>query len=113
MESTSWLIVAVIGVLAVVALAVLLLKRSKGESTEPDYRVFFIIGISWLPIGIATENIGLVGIGVVFMLIGLAHRDEWKDEAPLTPNKQRLMYVLVGLTVLMVLATAGYLLEAR
>ena len=47
--------------------------------------VFFIIGISWIPIGIVfmiTVNsvigIAFMGMGISYMAIGLANKDKWK-----------------------------------
>ena len=41
---------------------------------------FFPLGI---PLFIATENPGLMGfsiLGIIYMSIGLANRDKWKDD---------------------------------
>lgn len=48
--------------------------------TGDHYRVFFTLGIVWLPIGIATDNPGLLGLGAVFLIAGLANRSKWKKE---------------------------------
>jgi len=65
-------------------------KIKKGEAREPNYRAFFILGISFIPIGcawivIALSNeippvtgIPFLGLGVIYMAIGLANRDKWK-----------------------------------
>ncbi|MDG6218769.1 MAG: hypothetical protein QCI00_04960 [Candidatus Thermoplasmatota archaeon] len=62
-------------------------KFKKNEHTkEIDYRAFFILGISFLPMGIIFTTvtspafIGFIGIGVCYIAIGLAHRDKWKKE---------------------------------
>jgi NhaP-type Na+/H+ or K+/H+ antiporter len=51
---------------------------------EPNYKAFFIMGITFLSLGItlsaATENPGLIGIsglGVAYIAIGLKNRDKW------------------------------------
>jgi len=50
---------------------------------EPE--VFFILGIFFLPMGIVLmitiDNpafIGITGMGLIYMVIGLANRDKWK-----------------------------------
>ena len=52
---------------------------------EPNYQVFFILGIFFLPMGIVLmitiDNpafIGITGMGLIYMVIGLANRDKWK-----------------------------------
>jgi len=51
---------------------------------EPNYKAFFIMGITFLSLGIvlsaATENPGLIGIsglGAAYIAIGLKNRDKW------------------------------------
>ena len=74
-------------VIIVSILTLLIVKRKKeGTNKEPDYRVFFILGICFLPMGIplflVTNNPGLISftaIGICYLAIGLANRDKWKD----------------------------------
>jgi len=71
--------------------AVLALKKSKDDkSGEPNYRVFYITGLILLPIGIIwivaslflDISIGagaaFLGVGVTYLIIGLAYRDKWR-----------------------------------
>jgi hypothetical protein len=63
-------------------------KNSKNEWTkEVDYRAFFIMGISFLPLGIVLTFvvgnpgfIGFMGLGICYIAIGLANKDKWKKE---------------------------------
>ena len=116
--NVPWIMIALlVGALVVVGLVILsiVLDKKRQQETTPDYRTFFIIGVTWLPmgiaLGIATDNPGFMGLGamgLVFMVIGLANRDKWK-EAPnwsdLPPGERniRLFLVLVGLVGLLVL----------
>ncbi len=61
-------------------------KRKNGQTDNPDYRALFILGICFLPMGVSLsitlENPGFYGIaamGFIFLLMGIAHRDEWKE----------------------------------
>lgn len=82
------ILLAIVGILIVMGIIALFVWRMrKGEKPgETDYRVFFILGICWFPLGVvfmATENpIGYVffGLGLVYLVIGLANRDKWKKE---------------------------------
>ncbi len=87
-------IVAVILALAVVTgiIAVLMVRKKKreGKLQEPNYRVFFIIGISWVPFSIALMLVSFVlqipfyihfplfALGLVYLIVGLKNQDKWK-----------------------------------
>lgn len=78
----------VVGILVITGVIALVVwkKRKEQPSAEPDYRVFFIIGICWFPLGVvfmSTDNpAGYVFfvLGLVYLVIGLANRDKWKKE---------------------------------
>lgn len=74
-------IIAIILGLVIVALLVVMLVvyKYKGDRPETDYRVFFILGVTWLPIGIAIANPGFWGMGAVFLVVGLLNRDKWQS----------------------------------
>ena len=80
---------AILIILIVVGILTILLiwkKKKEGEYQEPDYRIFFILGICFLPIGIVFMTtvspafIGFFGLGVIYMIIGLANRDKWEKK---------------------------------
>lgn len=81
--------------------------KHKGElNREPDYRAFFILGITFLPIGIATENPGLWGMGVVFMVLGAVNRNKWRDTPKLSemdPERRRFKLIIIGLLTFLLL----------
>jgi amino acid transporter len=96
----------------IVVLGVFFIAKNRGDKTEPDYRVFFILGITWLPLGISTDNAALLAMGVVFMVMGLANRDKWKEQekwSELSPEKKKIkLIIILGLTVLLLLGIAAY-----
>ena len=80
-----------IGVLAVIiGFIVFYLMRKKKEEgivKEPDYQVFFLLGIIWIPVGVVflvTINpalgLAFMALGIVYMTIGLANKDKWKKK---------------------------------
>ena len=87
-----WIIFTIIlGLIAsIVGVFVLfIMKKNKIEGTykEPDYRAFFIMGISFLPLGIVLSFIignpgfiGFTGLGAFYIVFGLANKDKWKNE---------------------------------
>jgi len=81
----SALIVATLVIIVLILTLVVFKKKKEGKMREPNYQVFFILGIAWIPIGIVfmvTINlvigIAFMGMGVSYMVIGLANRDKWK-----------------------------------
>ena len=75
-----WVLLSIVGVLVILAILAIFVYKNKGEKYEPDYRLFFILGITWLPIGIASDNPGLWGMGAVMMIAGLVNRNKWKEQ---------------------------------
>ena len=94
-------------------IAIYIMYKNRGQKREADYRVFFILGISFLPIGIATDNPGMWGVGAVFLVLGLANRDKWKDEpkwSELDPGKRKAKFLIIlGVTVLLLVSLAVYI----
>jgi len=111
----NYLILSLLTGSAVLAVlfAVIFIARNRGQRIEPDYRVFFILGITWLPLGIATDNPGFLGLGAVFMVIGLVNRSKWKKEpkwSELDPEKRRTKFLIIlGITVLLAIVIAYYI----
>lgn len=105
-----WIAIAMIALLLVVLAAVFLLKKDK--EYKPDYRVFFILGITWLPLGIATDNTAFLGLGAVFMVLGLANRDKWKEQQKFSdmPAEQRRLKIalIAGLSILLLVGLGVY-----
>ena len=77
--------------IAVTLLMVLVLRKRKRErkAGETDYRAFFIIGVAFLPTGLAMMmvyffaeipfeiGLPLFALGLIYLIIGLANRDKW------------------------------------
>ncbi|MCP4142885.1 MAG: hypothetical protein GY755_21795 [Chloroflexi bacterium] len=99
----------------IIGLVVFLIVRKKGANVEPDYRLFFILGITWLPLGISTDNTAFLAMGAIFMITGLANRDKWKEQAKwseLSPEKKRTkLIIVIGLTVFLLLGIGAYILS--
>ena len=85
----SWILITIfLGIIAIVIGIIVLLTLRKnlkaGLAREIDYRTFFIMGISFLPMGIiftaviSPVFISFIAIGVCYLAIGLANRDKWK-----------------------------------
>jgi len=80
----SAVILCAILVIAGIILAIVILKKKRGgKAQEPNYRALFIIGISFLPMGIifitiiGPAFIGFTAMGLIFLIIGAANKDKW------------------------------------
>lgn len=71
----------------VLILTILLVKKNNmnGNNKDINYRAFFILGISLLPIGIFlifvfrnTGFIGFMGLGGFYIVYSLVNKDKWK-----------------------------------
>lgn len=75
------LIIFAIGILILLlGLIVYKFRVRKGEQREPAYQVFFILGITWIPLGIALDMPVFYILGIAYMIIGLVNRDKWSKK---------------------------------
>jgi uncharacterized membrane protein YidH (DUF202 family) len=109
-----WILITIVTALIVFGLAIVFAFKMKEKKQEPDYRTFFILGVTWIPLGIATENYAFCVIGVAFMIIGLLNKDKWKEPvkfSKLKPEQRRYkILVMVSLGLLVLLGLVAFLL---
>lgn len=65
----------------------IVLKRKKvGKLDDPNFKVFFILGICFLPMGVvfmvtvSPAFIGITGMGLIYLIIGLVNRNKWEKK---------------------------------
>ena len=75
MEPRTLLYLAI--AVAIVLVAVFAGRGKFNGTREHNYRALFIVGLSWIPIGLATGLAVFWILGTVFMLAGLANRHKW------------------------------------
>jgi hypothetical protein len=104
----------ILSIIIVLAVLFIIMRILSKEPHRPNYKAFFIMGITWIPLGIVLENHGFWGIGLVFMIIGIVNRSKWKDEpkwSELTPEAKRTkLMMIIGLGVVFVLGLVVYFL---
>ena len=76
----------------------------------------FIIFLIWFLLGaifyITSGTKAFLGVGVLFLLVGLANKAQWKEPKPLTPGRRNVKIVLViGSIFLVLLSFAFWLLR--
>jgi len=85
--------------IGIVLLFVFFMILKKKGKRQMNYRAFFIIGITWLPIGIATQNYVLAVTGALFLTMGLLNKSKWKDQPTwneLSPEMRRMKLILIS-----------------
>jgi Sec-independent protein secretion pathway component TatC len=106
MENIPWIFI-VVGVLLLLALIVTVYMVKKGRKRKVDYYGFFIIGVIWTAIGIPLSNYPLSVMGLVFLILGLANKDKWKERekwSDISPQEKKLRIILIMITSLLVVA---------
>ena len=96
----------VIGILLVVLLAAAIIINRRYR-TKPNYKIFFIIGITWIPLGIATRNYVFSLAGIAMMILGLSKRKEWREEPSwkdLPPQVRNLKLIMIGVITVILIA---------
>jgi hypothetical protein len=78
------LIVAALVVIGLILTLVVFKKKKEGKMGEPNYQVFFNIGMVWIPVGVVfmiainpAIGIAFMAMGITYLAIGLANRDKW------------------------------------
>ncbi len=100
----------IIAIAVVSGLVYRMINSRKNKSTRriPNYRAFFFIGIAWIPIGVVTDNIGLWGMGLAFLIAGIVNKDKWGKEtrwSELSPGEKKMkLWFIGGLTLLLITA---------
>jgi len=106
------MIAVVVALLLILGLAVFWISYKKRGHHEVDYRTLFVLGLVWIPLGLASDNPAFWIIGLVFMAVGLANKSKWKKQKnwdELTTEQQRLKKILMIITsVLLVVGLAAY-----
>ena len=107
------ILMLLIGVAILVLLFVAIIMRLKYQVPH-NYKAFFIIGVTWLPLGIITGNYVFSIVGACFLGIGLANRKKWNEKtnwSDLPPEVRRLKkFMVIFLGVLPLLGIALYFL---
>ena len=102
MASTIWILIA-IGVL-IILLAYLAYRVRSGRKKPTDYYGLFIGGIIWLLFGIAMESAIFLAGGVILLLIGLAHKKEWKKNGMAKEGENAKYALAAGFIIALILA---------
>ena len=114
-EFILWAIIAgLVFLLLGAVVAVFALKKKKGKAeVGPDYRSFFLMGLSWLCMGIPLMFIygeffnALAIMGAVFTIMGAVNIKKWKKRT-FTKN-QKISWVLVFAAMIVLVVFVWYI----
>jgi uncharacterized membrane protein len=84
------ILLLLIGIVVTLFMVLVLRKRKRERKAgETDYRAFFIMGVAFLPTGLAMMmvyffaeipfevGLPLFALGLIYLIVGLANRDKW------------------------------------
>ncbi len=99
--------------IALLLILFMVVAASRGkEKMVPNYRAMFVLGICFMPIGIASDSSAFLPLGIVFMLVGLKNKDKWGQETrwvDFPPRLKRIKLIFAGaLTALLLAAIAWF-----
>jgi len=84
----------IVGLILVgILVAMALRKKREEKSRETNYRVIFILGVTFFPVGIIYQivffvsgktvflvlGLSFIAMGLSYLAIGLSNRDKWKE----------------------------------
>lgn len=100
------LIIIIAAILVILLMILLIIYRRKSEQLKPNYLVFFITGVCWMPLGIATRNPVFTIVGTVFFIIGITKHKTW-NRGPkwneLSPEARKIKMIAIIVLALLVL----------
>ncbi len=112
--TVSWILTVLAAALLVALLAVIVIMRIKGIKQTPNFRSLFVIGIAIMVVGIPETNYPLMGLGLLYMIIGFVNRKKWKDKprwSDLPPAQKKFkLVVVIALAVLVAAEIVTYFL---
>lgn len=105
-----WILIAILVLIIILAVVAIFMRKKYNRAM--DYYNLFIIGIIWLPIGIALNNTVLWILGFIFTAVGLANRDKWKSNRMTWKKRSKEEKILISIisTVLFILGIAAFVI---
>jgi formate hydrogenlyase subunit 3/multisubunit Na+/H+ antiporter MnhD subunit len=111
MGSTPWLMIIILILIVVLGITALFVAKTRKEKRPIDYYAFFWMGLIWTVFGLffyQQGNFSLLGMGVVFLIVGLVNKDKWEKNrirwSDLNKKEQNLKLTIIGILGVLVLA---------
>jgi len=104
-----WPILAVAIALLLILIGFIIMLAIKKKKVAPDYYALFMMGILWLPLGLAIKNYAFSVMGFIFVIVGLVNKNKWKANrqkwSDLSEGEKKLKLTLI--IILSLLAIGG------
>ena len=117
MERTTQMIILGILILIGLVIAIIATIIKRKENRKPNYKILFIIGICWVPLGIATQNFVFIIVGLTFLIFGLFNRKSWKNqpkwEELSQAEKKIKIALIIFLALILILGVVVYFLAGN
>ncbi|MAG11025.1 hypothetical protein CMI44_01810 [Candidatus Pacearchaeota archaeon] len=117
MDVQIWLLILV--AVMIVILAVLAIFTTRRRKRPIDYCSFFIMGVIWFAVGILFKNYILFTVGLIFTIVGLVHKKNWKknrlrwSDLDKKEKKWRIILMIALGGILLIGALALFLVSKR
>jgi len=115
MTDTGYVIVIVITVVLLVAL--IIARRYSETPHQTNFKALFVLGLAWIVVGISSDNLPLLVLGILFMVIGIINRQRWTRQprwTEMSPAQKRIKLIIMSiLLVLLVAAAALYFVATK
>ena len=78
-------LLALLVLIGIILLLIVWKKKKEGIVKEPNYQVFFVLGIMWFPVGViflfavnSVIGFAFMAMGIAYLAISIGNRDKWK-----------------------------------
>lgn len=101
-----WLMISI--AIVILILFIVMVIITKGKKKPMDYYTLFIIGLTWIPLGLAMKNPALWIMGLIFFAVGITNKNKWdqnrKTWAKLTQKEKKIQMIAIGIGFLLLIA---------
>ena len=99
----NWILISIL-VLVILLGIVAIVNIKKRKISKPDYAAFFSMGMVWIAFGIIFYDsmFFFFPLGIVFLVLGLSHKKEWKKNYRSWKqlSKPEKALKIIGITIL-------------
>jgi magnesium-transporting ATPase (P-type) len=86
-------ILAIVAAIGIIVTLTVRKRKKEGKLQETSYRTFYVMGIILVPLGLVSMLVYFVlqipffimfplfAVGLVYLIIGLTHRDKWQKNS--------------------------------
>ncbi len=106
-----WILISIVSLAIILVVLGIYSLRGGNWNRKVDYRSYYVMGVSWFPLGIAlwivldmSFGVFFFIMGLIYMAIGLKNRDKWGKPQRVNPNFQKMLVIAVAFGVVALVA---------